>query len=1147
MSENIRTGYTAMLDRGLSRRCRCLTLLLICCLGGALAAHAEIVAPQSKPWRVGICGGWTVGYLGVLAHHGMPAERILEDEILDAKRLAHYDCIIVGQRRQRDQSAWRPLEQYVRQGGTLLTEALPLPSQAAIPGKRLTPGRVPNVRFVEAINPVTQGLNFNRVMFMASRAGAAIIPNPDSGTTILARYTYEGIEGRTRERVDDHFLDEEGGRHKGRGAPALLMRHLDRGILVYSGFPVGFSLSLRGDDFAPMLINLLQYLSKGEIHSRFHTGDMPRDRLLTANLDSFRPTASATETATVSAEPPTEYQTLETDLAADQDFWAYGIVEPEAEASVLLGYRSAADTVRLSLAGEQMTLERIEGGTATSIASTRLAEPVRSGNELLVRKRGRLLVSYLDGKPVLSASPGVALAGSVLSHGLGECGVQPSADVFFADDFMREEGSSGDWEAVSGRWTDVVTTGSADKGANPFKYMGTADQRAITTAGYWFWQDYAAETAVQPTTASASGLIFYYRDVDNYCLLRLSHPQGDSGGLLELVRRDQGRNETLGEAAVDTLHGQWAKLGVRASGSSLVALVDGVPIMYRDDPGAGHGAVGLYAEGGEAIFDDVLVRPWQATHSSERDLTALWYQATGTWEQLADGSVAGNGKALLPYKPRADSHVSVPLKVGEAQAAGVYMRHSDDGSLYLAALVRQNPTMVLRLFCADGDRSQVLGEVAVPGSPNNWHQLDFTARGALLTVALDGRNVIQLADAGPQIGEVGLYARGNVPAHFKAPKAYALVETAAMVDQFTPDFAGIIDRHTWAGRPGAWHPEHANLNRFWHSGYFPGPVALLAGVHPLDQERTVTHLYLSERDKPTSGYEFVAERVWTEDRVQVSLLRRGTKVETASVSVQPRKPYLLSLHREGASVWAEVDGRAAVAVSNQPHDPALCHLGVSNQGQKLVAEDLAVYSPWVRNYTFMDAPTDWVEHAGTWEVTNRWSCSPQWTWFCGYNGSGPAEVSSKVEVAGDMDLNFYVAPRMMPTGDGKHYEQLRDIHIGICGGPSGAADGYLIKVGGNRNRFTSIERKGTEVKRSNFTLPQLAIHNDWTQLGVRKRGAAVQLLYWGHVVVEYTDPEPLDSGRISLGTDHNGILIPRLTVYGRIVKPPTDPLGLPTG
>jgi len=1126
--------------------CRLAILMLPMLLLGATVVDAEIIAPQSKPWRVGICGGWTVGYLGVLAHHGMPAERILESEILNSKKLAKYDCIIVGVRAQRDASAWAPLERYVRQGGCLVSEMLPMPSAAAIPGKRLKPGRVPNLQFVDAISPITQGLDFNKVMNMASRQGCSIIPEPNSGTAIIARYTYKGISSKIRQRVDEHFRqkDTDG---KQIGSPAILMRHLDKGILVYAGCPVGFSLSLRGDEFAPMLINLLQYLSKGEIHDRFYTGEVEKDDLLTAHLEQFAPEAVASRDAVRPKDLPDGYETLEKSAEAGQDFWVYGTLSPDAEAEILFNYQSPNDYRKLGLVHGQVTLQSVTAGKAATVRSAKLDNPLTSGADVVLRSRGRLVVCYVDGKRALAACPGAPQSGAVLCQGLEEAGYQPSAPVYFADDFMREEGSRNEWETVSGQWKDVVSTGKAERGVNPFKYQGTSGERAIATAGHWFWQDYAYQASVQGA-ARAAGILFYYEDVDNYYLLRLAYPHSSSSkATLELVHRADGKNETLASTPVTVAKGQWCKLGIRASGSSIVAVLDDVPLLYADDEAAGSGAVGLYSEGGATIFDDVRVTPWQAAYTSASNQPAMWQVEAGQWQDAGEGKISGIGKALLPYKAQADTYVSVPIKVGSAQAAGVYMRYGESGSLYLAALVRQNPTVALRLFCSDGERSEVLAEKRIGGSPDEWHELTFAAKGPLLTIAIDGKTEIQMADCGPRVGRVGLYARGNQPAHFKTPRAWALVDTDEVVDQLMPAFAGIIDRHTWAGRPGAWHPEHDELNRFWHQGYFPGPVSLVVGVHPLKEQQTATHLYLTREHDIAAGYQLIGDRVWAEDAVKVTLLRHGEKVASATAPVKRKKPYLLSLRREGGCVWGEVNGQAVVVSNNEQAEAELCRLGITNEGRPLMAEDLAVYTPWARNYTFMTAPTDWIEHSGTWETTNRWSCSPQWTWYCGHNGSGPAEASSKVEFIGDLDLSFYVAARMMPRGDGKHYEQLRDIHIGICSGPNGSKDGYLIKVGGHRNQYTSIERRGKQVKRSSFTIPNLAIHNDWLQLGVRKRGAKIELLHWGHVIMEYTDPEPLNEGGICLGTDHNGILIPRLTVYGQVSKPRPDPLALPTG
>ena len=1117
---------------------------LLLCMTFAGAARAELIAPQSKPWRVGIAGGWTVGYLGVLAHHGMPAERILEEEVTNPARLANYDCVILGERNGRDASAWKPLEDYVRAGGCLVSETMPYPSETAIPGQRLKPGRVPNIRFEDAISPITQGLDYRTLIPMATRGGCSIIPEPGSGTVVLARYTYDGIDGKTRERVDGHFLDEDDGKYKGRGAPAILMRHVDKGILVYSCCPIGFSLSLRGEEFAGLLINLLQYLSKGEIHDRFYTGAVEKDDLLTANLSAYEPSLDPPTPATaVSA--PEGYEALDEAMAEAQDFWVLGTVPPEAQAEVLFSYRGPGEYLGVGITPDGVSILAARGGARRTVATRAVAGGISSGAELRVRRVGDLVICYLNGQPVLHATPGPATAGAVLSRHLEDAACQPCAEVLFADDFMREQGSQNEWETVSGQWKDVVVEGEAEKGANPFKYQGSSTERAIATAGYWFWGDYKYRAAVHGA-AKAAGIAFYYQDPDNYHLLRVSYAQSPSAqSLLELVRRAAGKDEVLASRPVSVGKDQWCAMQVRASGSHIIGSLDGVPLLQVRDESAGAGCVGMYAEAGAAIFDDVDVSPWLASYEPGSDPSAAWLIESGEWTHSGDELIAGAGKAMLAFKPCADASVRVPIKLGDAQAAGVYIRDHGEGR-YLAALVRQNPNVVARLFCADGERSEVIAEKPIPGGPDQWHELTVTADGPLITMAVDGKPIVRTVDSGPRIGCIGLYARGNVPAHFRPPVARQLLETEQMVDGLMPAFAGIIDRHTWAGRPGAWHPQHDVLNRFWHHGYFPGPVSLVAGIHPLGKEQTRTHLYLTSEQDTAAGYQLTANRVWGQNSVALRLLYQGKEIASATAPVEPKQPYLLALKRDGNCVWAEVDGRVAAASNTQTPSAELCRLGVDNEGAPLMAEDLAVYTPWARNYTFTDAPTDWIVHSGNWDTTNRWSCSPQWTWYCGYNGSGPAQVSGKVAFKGDMDLSFYVGARMMPRGDGKFYEQLRDVHIGICCGPNGAADGYLLKVS-NLGQYTVLERKGKEVKRSTFTIPQVTIHNDWLQLGIRKRGATIQLLHWGYPVMEYTDPNPLDEGTVCLGTDRNGILVPRMTVYGEVINPLPDPLALPTG
>ena len=59
----------------------------------------------------------------------------------------------------------------------------------------------------------------------------------------------------------------------------------------------------------------------------------------------------------------------------------------------------------------------------------------------------------------------------------------------------------------------------------------------------------------------------------------------------------------------------------------------------------------------------------------------------------------------------------------------------------------------------------------------------------------------------------------------------------------------------------------------------------------------------------------------------------------------------------------------------------------------------------VYDYTFASAPTDWWVQSGVWEMTNRWSCSPQWSWFGG-RSEEIASVWNKRKFSGDLSVQF---------------------------------------------------------------------------------------------------------------------------------------------
>ena len=82
------------------------------------------------------------------------------------------------------------------------------------------------------------------------------------------------------------------------------------------------------------------------------------------------------------------------------------------------------------------------------------------------------------------------------------------------------------------------------------------------------------------------------------------------------------------------------------------------------------------------------------------------------------------------------------------------------------------------------------------------------------------------------------------------------------------------------------------------------------------------------------------------------------------------------------------------------------------------------------------------------------------------------------------------------------------------------------------NTWTALRRNGVQVTSSTFRLSQAGMHNDWLKITLRRRGGHLECWAWNTLVLAYDDPQPLTSGRLSIGTYQNGILVPRVTIFG---------------
>ncbi len=214
---------------------------------------------------------------------------------------------------------------------------------------------------------------------------------------------------------------------------------------------------------------------------------------------------------------------------------------------------------------------------------------------------------------------------------------------------------------------------------------------------------------------------------------------------------------------------------------------------------------------------------------------------------------------------------------------------------------------------------------------------------------------------------------------------------------------------------------------------------------------------------------------------------------------------------------------------------------------------LEIYSDHVYDYTFSDPPTDWTAAGGLWETTNRWTCSPQWSWFGGFARDGVAAVWNKRQFVGDITVEAYCAFKMGVMQGASNYRNPNDMNITICGDGANLDSGYSFILGGDLNSSTRIMR-GTRVLAENRApdamLPifedgfpsTYEFHRKWWMLRVRKQGDRLEFSVDGRVVAEATDPQPLDGGRIAIWGRDNGLILSRIKVYYESEQIPRDPV-----
>ncbi|MGI5923682.1 MAG: hypothetical protein ACOX9E_07035 [Lentisphaeria bacterium] len=924
------------------------------------------------------------------------------------------------------------------------------------------------------------------------------------------------------------------------------------------------------------------------------------------------------------------------------------------ELLLAFGVRGVDDGALLRWNQRGLFLNQRRAGKETALAETptTLSESLASSSDLLIRVMNDEVEVVFGGRRLLrvfapTLGRGAVACGYDRKHvAVSDLRYQRLEPFRFADDFMRTEEEAkewGQWRPLSGDWKIYsvmerihdnpaanIRKGReplADRSPNPFCLSGSApDGPGMIVTGLPFWCDYQAAVSVKPF-GGAFGLVFGFRDAENYWLLRWSADSlAPSPAPLELVLREQGVERVIASVMLAGRAENWWRLGIRQQGDRVDALVDGVLVLSCRDQASVGGAVGLYKDGAqEAYFDDLeLTSVSDIAHrrllsEAGRALVGKWRLADeGVAEQGADAGdvltvIADGGTAAvvdgLPgalyqvgwphWAPQRFAATVLPAAAEQSQVtAGLVFGLHDEQNYWRAGWTPGKGGRLFMQQVRDGHAEEALT------LPYAW------SGGEPLRLAVDSRQegVLELwanellvlrkrlaMDAGAQdaaiAGAVGLFgAKGagfaKVCAFAELPRDWEQpVDIARFADDpFMQGWAS--SRYSWLrdDGDGSDYPR-----RYRHNGDFYGAFTLIA---PLQGGFKV--FWGLDDLQPANGYALLCELSAETGAGSVTLQRGaetlaeaafsgktrsvlpGKQIVDEKIGAQPRTPDTeswgrLELRRDGHAIWVVLDGEELFCVHEPTPLIGRCFGVEVPAAMDFIHLDICRES--LRDYLFERAETDW-NSLGRWEVTNRFACDPRWSHMNG-ESRGVAALWSKFVLTGDFTIECFAGMRMrqgeLHEGAQMSYPRVGDINVAINGDGRELFSGYNLLVAAWDERWsetwTQFWRRDTMVAQTDRELiprgrhltPRTRavaqewdpggrpVHGAWYALKIRRTGSRYDVSFDNTPVFSYTDDdEPIPGGKLSLWTQHNSIVLARVKVSYRELRPQAPlPAALP--
>lgn len=679
-------------------------------------------------------------------------------------------------------------------------------------------------------------------------------------------------------------------------------------------------------------------------------------------------------------------------------------------------------------------------------------------------------------------------------------------------------------------------------------------------------------------------LVLQYREPERVLVVHL--------GLTQVVvtLRQDGRETQLAQTRA-TLPGDGQRVTVvRTAGGYAVGYGGGVLLRGQIDLPA-NGRWGT--EGApRSVLDQVLLQPTGDVFFTDDfmrtpDAPSPWESRRGDWQvvQLTSarysvnafnfsGRTAGPEPALATagYWFWGDLTVEAAIQPPrDFSGFGVGLGCQPDGRAYLLRVVRgTGPAEQVQLVRVGAGRETVLARAEALVKPDDWHRLALTGLGGRLTGALDGVELVSAPAERLGPGQIALWVDGPEAVAFDDVQAYSgpretqpPVVLSHEAEAKDPGAEAFVDDHymkEWSDESDQWLSGGGGL---WQAGYFWGDVTLTWDV-PEGALKSPAQFHLdvppeSDTFRPcTKAVDGCHLELASAEGKLVLTLCENQETRAQQTIAMPELPTRISLRRAGDRLEAVVAGQVVADFTTAV--PAAGKVGFTGPRARRQADRLSITSRHVIDSTFRAAPTEWTIGSGKWGVSNRWACTPRWSWFQG-RSDGLASIWTRRRFTGDQVVEFFAGiPMDQPWAP--FYRHPGNLAVTLCGSNDTPGSGYSLIFAGWGNSASGIFRRGELVaKVPGVVMPDILdslgggfgghgeahkLHNEWWRLRAEKMGNTIRLLVDGKVAASFTDPEPLPAGTIGIWTLKQAITVARARIFYQSSESALPPVPHPT-